>query len=138
VLWKKVLQNVSHVINPNWWQLLPKGRTPWGPCVLHYIYIYLCNKESILCHLSLLFSILPLSTAIDHNTPHQLCRLPRSHSSTSYDRHPPAFPSLHVPAGHLSSCYASCTRSPAHTAQKTTRERPQRRIQKILYIYILY
>jgi hypothetical protein len=48
-----VLQNVSHVINPNWWQLLPKGHTPWGPCVLHYIYIYLCNKESIRCHLSL-------------------------------------------------------------------------------------
>jgi hypothetical protein len=66
-----VLQNVSHVINPNWWQLLPKGRTPWGPCVLHYIYIYLCNKESILCHLSLLFSILPLSTAIDHNRKQQ-------------------------------------------------------------------
>jgi hypothetical protein len=52
-----MLQKVSHVINPNWWQLLPKGRTPWGPCVLHYIYIYLCNKETLLCHLSLLFSI---------------------------------------------------------------------------------
>jgi hypothetical protein len=44
---------VSHVINPNWWQLLPKGCTLWGPCVLYYIYIYLCNKESVPCHLSL-------------------------------------------------------------------------------------
>lgn len=64
-----VLQKVSHVINPNWWQLLPKGRTPWGPCVLHYIYIYLCNKESVpaIC-LSLVFLHLPLSTAIDCNS----------------------------------------------------------------------
>jgi hypothetical protein len=63
-----VLQKVSHVINPNWWQLLPKGRTPWGPCVLHYIYIYLCNKESILCHFVSVLFHLPLSTAIEHNS----------------------------------------------------------------------
>jgi hypothetical protein len=58
---------LSHVINPNWWQLLPKGRTFWEPCVLHYIYIYLCNKElSSTIFVSVLFH-LPLSTAIDYN-----------------------------------------------------------------------
>ena len=68
-----VLQKVSHVINPNWWQLLPKGRTPWGPCVLHYIYIYLCNKETLLCHFVSVVFHSPLSTAIDYNMDKAVC-----------------------------------------------------------------
>jgi hypothetical protein len=48
---------------------LPKGRTLWGPCGLYYIYIYLCNKELVLCYsLFTLSTDSPLSTAIERNT----------------------------------------------------------------------
>jgi hypothetical protein len=69
---------VSHMINPNWWQLLPKGRTPWGPCVLHYIYIYICNKESILCHFCL--CCFPFTTEHCNRSQHVISTVSREKS----------------------------------------------------------